>query len=153
MQHLYEKLVGFSLGHKNDELIRNSDLKKYRAEFAKITSMFGKSLYLFYLTKHEQKGISSISGKISREIFEQDKSIHERYIAHYIDEIKRLDFIKGGEDKLVTLIMTNCMSSNMDEMVRICRLLNTVKDKKLMSRIQKKIAFSQEMITEILTPI
>jgi len=121
LEVLFDKLVGATMYHKEEEQIRAKDYKVIMADFKDIKSFWGKALFIVYLRTYKDKSTKAIGNKILRDLKVKEPEVFKRHIEPFVKDLNRRTFTNpvGIMDNLIDKMV----EYGETEFVSLCRVI------------------------------
>jgi len=139
-------LIGSGAGTKETD---KADMRLYRIllkDFSALKSFWAKAFFIFLLERTDNKDLRCCGKKLHFEMRLREKETYDRYIHHYIVELKR-DFFKSKYDNILDNITDSLISFGESEFVILNKIIFNCTDKFKFN----KVSYTKDMRTLIET--
>lgn len=133
-------LVGSGAGTKETD---KADMRLYKrliVDFSELKSFWSKAFFIFLLERTDNKELRSCGKKLHFEMRLREKETYDRYIAHYMAELKR-EFFKSKYDNILDNITDSLISFGESEFVILNKIIFNCTDKFKFN----KVSYTKEM--------
>lgn len=137
-------LVSSTIGNKETDQADPRLYKKVYAEFIKLSWIWGKSFMIFLMERCEDRELVLCAKKLHLEMKYKEKEVYDRYMHHFLQELKK-DFFKAQYGGTLDNIGETMITYGLEEFLVLNRVVFNCTDKFKF----ENISWTQDMRKEI----
>jgi hypothetical protein len=135
-----DSLIGVGLSNKYTDKANMQIYRRLLKDFSLIKSFWGKAFFIFLAERSDNADISNCGKKLHLEMKARENSVYERYIKHFMTELKK-DFFNNYFDTISDNITDSMVTYGQEEFIILNKIIFNCTDKFKFS----KVSYTKDM--------